>query len=228
MVEGAASADENGTEDRMTWVQTHTGIAFDLLNPRAEDVNIDDILHALSRIPRFSGATRGDYGYTVAQHSLLVADLVASWGAPPELVREALLHDASEAYYGDITAPVQRALRVVFRDTVDDLAPASHPSPLEWAANAIDPLVTLKRSVDAAVRSALGLPAEESPLVRRADLVALAIERRDLMAPCVRDWQLPEFAPTGVSIERAVIPLTAHKNMRERLAALDALARAAK
>lgn len=199
----------------MTWVQTQTGIAFDLLAPRGEDVDIEDIVHALSRIARFSGATRGDYGYTVAQHSLLVADLVASWGAPPELVREALLHDAAEAYYGDITAPVQVAIRAMM--PVNDEGRVAR-----------SPLDALKARVDAVVRSALGLPAEESPLVRRADLVALAIERRDLMAPCARDWQLPEFAPPGVSVGDVLDPRTAAYMMRKRLDSLDALARAAK
>lgn len=192
------------------WVQTFTGIPFDLLSPRAEDVNIDDILHALSRISRFAGATRGDYGYTVAQHSLLVADLVASWGAPPELVREALLHDAAEAYYGDITAPVQMALRSMMPIDDEDGEPMTSP------------LDTLKRRVDAAVRSALSLPIAESPIVRRADLVALAIERRDLMAPCVRDWALPEFAPPGVSVGVVMLPAIARVQMSTRLAALDA------
>lgn len=190
----------------MTWVQTHTGIPFDLLSPRAEDVDIDDILHGLSRVARYSGATRGDYAYTVAQHSLLVADLVASWGAPPVLVREALLHDAAEAYYGDITAPVQAAIRV--------LAGKLYKS--------TSPLDDLKESVDAVVRKALGLPAEESPLVRRADLVALAIERRDLMAPCVRDWALPEFAPPGVQISGPMLPALARVQVSTRLSTLDA------
>lgn len=173
------------------WVQTRTGVAFDLLAPRAEDVVVADIVHGLSRIARFSGATVGSTGYSVAQHSLLCADLIRVWGGDAQLEREALLHDAGEAYYGDITSPVQAAVRAMYRELIADAVVG-----LGDATGALDPLRELKRRVDPVVRSALGLAAEEPPLVRRADLVALAIERKLLMVACERDWQLPELADT--------------------------------
>lgn len=175
----------------MTWIQTHTGRAFDLLAPRAEDVDIADIAHALSRINRFSGHTHGE-PYSVAHHSMLVADLLASWGAPPAIVREGLLHDASEAYYGDVTSPVKRAL-----DALRDVAMARAGEAPGHTRVVLANLHALTDSIDRVVRSALMLPEHETPLVKRADLVALAIERRDLFGGIEepRDWALPEFAP---------------------------------
>lgn len=165
----------------MTWVQTVSGIPFDLLDPKPDMVRVDDIAHALSRIVRFNGHTSGE-PYSVAHHSMLVADLLASWGAPPAIVREGLLHDAAEAYYGDIVSPLKRAMVAICRDVSD--------------------FETVAVRIDEIVRKTLGLPPIQSQLVTRADLVALAIERRDLFGACERDWHLGEYAPTSAPCER--------------------------
>lgn len=78
----------------------YSGGTFDILNPRPEDVRIEDIAHALSNQCRFTGHTRSFY--SVAQHSVLASLLVAE---PDELW--ALLHDASEAYMGDMNRPLK-------------------------------------------------------------------------------------------------------------------------
>lgn len=165
----------------MTWVQTVSGIPFDLLDPEPDMVRVEDIAHALSRIARFNGHTEGE-PYSVAHHSMLVADLLASWGAPPAIVREGLLHDAAEAYYGDIVSPLKRAMVAICRDVSD--------------------FETVAERVDLVVRKTLGLNPDQSHLVRRADLVALAIERRDLFGACERDWHLGEYAPTSAPCGR--------------------------
>ncbi len=85
----------------MSWIQTYTGKRFDVLTPRAEDVCIEDIAHALANICRFTGHTRAFY--SVAQHSVYAAQL-----AEPVDKLYALLHDASEAYLCDIARPVKR------------------------------------------------------------------------------------------------------------------------
>lgn len=182
------------------WSQTTSGVAFDLLTPRAQDVRIEDVASHLAKIGRYSGATLGSIAYCVAQHSVLVADILRMWGYGPEIQREGLLHDAPETYYGDTTAPVQAAIRIIFNEMVERLtAPtvraAGHDlGPLPFRPLARSPLDELHARVDLVVREALGLPAEESAIVKRADLVALAIERKFLMAPCERDWKLPEAA----------------------------------
>ena len=182
------------------WIQTSSGRAFDLLAPRAEDVDVADIAHALSRITRFSGHTHGE-PYSVAHHSMLVADLLASWGAPPAIVREGLLHDAGEAYYGDLTSPVKRAVR---EHVAPHLAKFTSSESGEHVAIIRDVVGTFTAPIDRVVRSALMLPEHETPIVKRADLVALAIERRDLFGglPEPHDWALPEFAPTSAPCGR--------------------------
>ena len=81
---------------------------IDLLNPKESDVNICFIAQALSRIPRFNGLT-GDYGtYSVAQHCVIGADAMYKATGDKELALSFLLHDAHEAFLGDITRPVQK------------------------------------------------------------------------------------------------------------------------
>ena len=87
----------------MSWIQTFTGKKFDLLNPDPEMVCIRDIAHSLSHICRFGGHT--DRFYSVAQHSLIVSQCCQPWDA-----LWGLLHDASEAYVGDITRPLKYEL----------------------------------------------------------------------------------------------------------------------
>lgn len=83
------------------WLQTFTGRRFWPLDPKAEEIDIRDIAHALSNQCRFAGHTT-DF-YSVAQHSVRVSFVV-----PPELALCGLLHDASEAYLLDIPRPLKR------------------------------------------------------------------------------------------------------------------------
>ncbi len=78
-----------------------TGRTIALLAPRGAEIAIEDIACALSRQCRFVGHTA--FHYSVAQHSVLASHLV-----PPEAALWALLHDASEAYLGDVSSPLKR------------------------------------------------------------------------------------------------------------------------
>lgn len=82
------------------WMLTATGGAFHPLDPRPEEVHIEDIAAALSKMCRYGGHTRRFY--SVAEHSILMASK-----APEGLKMAALLHDASEAYLQDIIRPVK-------------------------------------------------------------------------------------------------------------------------
>lgn len=98
-------------ENRGSWIQTHTGRRFYLFDPREEDIDIEDIAHALSLISRFGG--HSDRYISVATHSLNVL-----WGVfskeqkDIKLLKTALLHDAAKAYLGDIPRPIKYSLPV--------------------------------------------------------------------------------------------------------------------
>lgn len=82
---------------------TRSGTTIDIKNPKVEDIDITDIAHALSNICRFGGHTRTFY--SVASHCVLVMKL-----APYHIAKEALLHDAAEAYLGDVIKPLKHLL----------------------------------------------------------------------------------------------------------------------
>lgn len=85
------------------WMQTYTGLRFWPLDPRVEDISLNDIAHSLSMQCRYGGHSLRFY--SVAEHSVLVAQACsienALWG---------LLHDASEAYLVDVPRPLKRSL----------------------------------------------------------------------------------------------------------------------
>lgn len=87
-----------------SWIKTYTGRRFYPFAPRVEDIDIDDIAHPLAKAGRFSGhLTDIDWLYTVGQHSCHVHDLVKS----PRAKFWALMHDAPEAYIGDMASPIK-------------------------------------------------------------------------------------------------------------------------
>lgn len=183
------------------WVQLASGRAFDLLEPTAEQAAaiLPDLVRSICRINRFNGHTK-HATWSVGSHSLLVADLLEEWGATPQICRAGLLHDIGEAIYGDVTSPVIRAMRTLFEETIKKarLSPGHEEEVLFFG----DPFTRLRARVDPVLAAALGLEgdAASKELVKRADLVAQALERRDLMAKCEREWNLPEFAPPGRKI----------------------------
>jgi hypothetical protein len=87
------------------WIGTATGAAFNVMDPRVEDVRLNDIASALSKQCRYAGHCRRFY--SVAEHSVHVAHHT-SGGAKLKLA--ALLHDASEAYLVDIPRPIKNAM----------------------------------------------------------------------------------------------------------------------
>jgi len=84
-------------------ITTGSGRFFDLLAPEEYDYDIDEIATSLSNICRYTGHVTTFY--SVAEHSVLVSRLV-----PTSFALCGLLHDASEAFVGDVSSPLKRLL----------------------------------------------------------------------------------------------------------------------
>lgn len=89
-----------------------SGRRLDLLDPTPVDIEIEDIAHGLAFVARWNGQTKGDWPYSVAEHSLLVEALFtrANPGIDTRWRVAALLHDAPEYVIGDMISPVKAAL----------------------------------------------------------------------------------------------------------------------
>jgi 5'-deoxynucleotidase YfbR-like HD superfamily hydrolase len=174
------------------WIQTYTGRAFDLLDPKPEQIDVLDIAHALSNICRFTGHVREFY--SVAQHSCLVAEIISDlWRAGPgsrpcpELVQlAALLHDAPEAYIGDVSTPLKRAMRcegtLSEYDVIEGRIESAILGRFLWPGAAPDDSVRT--------------------LIKRADMIALATEHAALFTgPTPRSWGLELPKPWPYKIE---------------------------
>ncbi len=105
-----------------------SGRRLDLLDPTPVDIEIEDIAHGLAFVARWNGQTRGDFAYSVAEHSLLVEELFGRIApkAPMKWQLAALLHDAPEYVIGDMISPVKSAVGPGYGAMDDRLAAAIH------------------------------------------------------------------------------------------------------
>lgn len=155
------------------WIQTFTGQQFWPLDPRVDEVRLEDIAHSLANLCRFTGHVREFY--SVAQHSVLVS----RYCVRIEDQRWGLLHDAAEAYLGDQARPVKRFLVTCHGQRLDRFE------------------VVEARVLDC-IAMYFGLPRGGVPgAVRLADHQLLRAEAEALMGPACREWtgKLPEYLP---------------------------------
>lgn len=138
----------------MPAVSTKSGRRVALLNPSPSQIVIGDIAHGLAHQCRFNGQT--NKFYSVAQHSVLVASIL-----PRELRLAGLLHDASEAYLGDVVQPLK------------DLLPEYQ---------------SIEAKFCEVLGERFGVNLLHNDAIKHADLVILATERRDLMPMDTSDW----------------------------------------
>ncbi|MFV0335730.1 MAG: HD domain-containing protein [Tropicimonas sp.] len=110
------------------WQRMLSGRRLDLLDPTPVDIEIEDIAHGLAFVARWNGQTRGDWAYSVAEHSLLVEQIFTLMQAPvhPRWQLAALLHDAPEYVIGDMISPVKSALGCEYGQLDERLTAAIH------------------------------------------------------------------------------------------------------
>ncbi|MGP9803339.1 HD domain-containing protein [Paracoccus sp. NSM] len=113
---------------RRAWQRMLSGRRLDLLDPTPFDIEIEDIAHGLAFVARWNGQTRGDWPYSVAEHSLLVEEIFTRLepGLPPQWRLAALLHDAPEYVIGDMISPVKAALGAEYGAMDERIAAAIH------------------------------------------------------------------------------------------------------
>jgi hypothetical protein len=139
-----------------------SGALVDPLDPDPELVFVEDVAHNLARIPRFAGCAET----YVVNHALIVAGLLLSERRPARVVLHGLLHDAHEAYLGDVARPIKYMPEMAFyREACDH--------------------------VQSTIYQALGLPwptEEEAGAVKRADDVSLVVEARGALPSRGDHW----------------------------------------
>ena len=110
------------------WQRMLSGRRLDLLDPSPLDIEIDDIAHGLARVARWNGQTTGPHAFSVAQHCVVVEELVRRLdpAIAPAWRLAALLHDAPEYVIGDMISPFKAALGLDYHAFEDRLERAVH------------------------------------------------------------------------------------------------------
>lgn len=156
-------------------ITTRSGRRVSLLNPQYSQIDISDIAHGLAYQCRFNGQT--SRFYSIAQHSLMVASIL-----PDHLKMVGLLHDAAEAYVGDVVQP----LKVLLPD-------------YQMIESRFTQVISQRFNVNL----------DHHSEVKQADLIALATEKRDLLPREKCTWDvLKGIKP----LERLTLPMTAEQS----------------
>jgi hypothetical protein len=172
-------------EKQSPWVYTVNGGQVPLLNPTPEHIHVMDIAEGLSKQCRYNGQVTSFY--SVAQHSCVVMKLL-----PDEIKPYGLLHDAHEAYIGDMVSPMKKAINEM---------------------GSLRAITRITRNLDEAIYRAFGLkfpiPSDVKELIIHADMTALATEKRDLLNAQQWDVILPE--PANFKITPMAWPVALEK-----------------
>ena len=180
----------------MTWIQTYSGKRFVLYDPKPDMVDVIDIAHSLAHIARFNGHT--DRFYSVAEHCVVMAQQLDQ-----EYQLAALLHDAGEAYVGDMARPLKQLIGAEFKryeDRIlvcifDALGVSAARQPLSW------PFAT-----------------DVGATIKDADLRMMNTERIQLLSP-IQHW------PKEISMAKLYdVELECWEPLEARARYLDALA----
>lgn len=173
------------------WISLYNGADYNLFgDPPSSPPPIETIAHSLATINRFTGhAIRP---YSVAEHSCLCLEIVRRTmpEADPLFTLAVLCHDAAECITGDLSSPMKRALG----------------EPWKEIESAIEERVIT--SLYPGLYHAFNFHHDE---IRRVDLTALWIERRDILRPHTRKWEVldnPSFEPISCKVK--IFPTESH------------------
>lgn len=142
---------------------------------------IEHIAKALSHNCRFTGQT--SRFLSVAEHSVTVAEIVEAMTGDNEKALVGLLHDAAEAILGDVSSPLKEILGSTYRD--------------------------LEHVAQAAIFDHYDIPLPFPEEVKRADLIALATEKRDLVLDDANPWPCLEGIKPLSSKTKGLQPIEA-------------------
>lgn len=159
------------------WIETHSGKKMYFLDPQPNMVDIEDIARSLSMQCRFSGHTSSFY--SVAEHSIRVANYLFHKNLPCTIILQGLLHDASEAYLLDVPSPVKQCL-INYKD-------------IEYV-------------LMATIMDKFGLDWPLSPEVKEADTVMLKNEARQLLPSKGASWV--DKYPTKTEFDEPILGLS--------------------
>jgi 5'-deoxynucleotidase YfbR-like HD superfamily hydrolase len=151
-----------------SWMQTYTGINFYPTKPKIEDIKIIDIAHSLSLICRFNGHCL--YFYSVAEHSVRASYIPKK----TNLQLTALLHDASEAYVGDLIRPIKEFTHEFKK---------------------------IENNIQKIISKKFNLPYPFPKEIKEADNIMLATERRDILLPTKDAWCIDKYKPLKKTIQ---------------------------
>ncbi len=160
------------------WQRMLSGRRLDLLDPSPLDVEISDIAQGLARVARWNGQTRGDHAFSVAQHSLMVEEIVGRLAsAPPQTLQLALLHDAPEYVIGDMISPFKAVVGGGYK--------------------------TVEARLESAIHIRFGLPPVTprtiKTLIKRADQIAAYFEATELAGFSDKEARAFFGSPRGIT-----------------------------
>ena len=161
-------------------ISTYDGEFFDFKNPEGYDYSILEIVHALSNICRYGG--HSNRFYSVAEHSVIVSKLV-----PSKYALIGLLHDASEAFVGDMPSPL-KALCPEYRE--------------------------IEGRVHRAIAKAFDLPYPFPPEIKLADKQAYRAEREQITTVADNMWYT-DIPPADINVQ-CLCPELAHWQFLQR------------
>lgn len=154
------------------FIETWSGKRFEFLNPKRNQICLGDIANTLAGICRYNGNARRHY--SVAEHSVLLADYaLARLGCTRQEARTVLMHDAAEAYIGDIPGPIKPFVPE-FRGIEDAIM-----LELSRAFNLIHPIPDWIKDIDRRI---------------------VSDERSQLLADSGNVWPTDDAEPLGVAL----------------------------